>query len=108
MCIRDRASCDYIELHLSEPLNIELLASRLGYAKYYLSTRFKKETGCSVNDYIKFARIERAKMLLSTTTEPIADIAEKIGFLSRSFFANTFKQCVGKTPAQYRKEKLST
>lgn len=103
-----QGSCDYIELHLAESLNIDVLASRLGYSKYYLSTRFKKETGCSVNDYIKFARVERAKLLLSTTNTPIEKIAETAGFSSRNFFAATFKRCVGKTPAEYRKETLNT
>lgn len=103
-----QGSRDYIELHLAEPLSIETLATRLGYSKYYLSTRFKKEIGCTVNDYIKFVRIERAKRLLSTTNKNISEIAEDIGFASRSFFASTFKRCVGKTPAQYRKETLNT
>lgn len=102
-----QGSCDYIELHLAEPLNIETLASRLGYAKYYLSTCFKKETGCSVNDYIKFARVERAKILLSTTNTSIDKIAEQTGFSSRNFFAATFKRCVGKTPAEYRRQTLN-
>lgn len=101
-------SRDYIELHLADPINIETLASRLGYSKYYLSTQFKKEVGCSINDYIKFARIERAKRLLSTTNKRISEIAEETGFGSRSFFASTFKHCVGKAPAQYRKETLNT
>ena len=103
-----QGSRDYIELHLAEPISIETLATRLGYSKYYLSTRFKKEIGCSVNDYIKFVRIERAKRLLSTTEKNISEIAENTGFASRNFFASTFKQCVGKTPAQYRKEMLNT
>lgn len=102
-----QSSCDFIELHISEPINIDMLASRLGYSKYYLSTRFKKETNCSVNNYIKFARIERAKMLLATTNQALEDIAEATGFVSRSFFATTFKRCVGKPPAQYRKENLN-
>ena len=103
-----QGSRDYIELHLAEPISIETLATRLGYSKYYLSTRFKKEIGCSVNDYIKCVRIERAKRLLSTTEKNISEIAENTGFASRNFFASTFKQCVGKTPAQYRKEMLNT
>lgn len=103
-----QSCCDYIELHLNEPLHIETLAGRLGYAKYYLSARFKKETGVSVGDYIKFARIERAKMLLATTDKNIAEIAELTGFASRSFFSNTFKRCLGVTPAAYRQQVSST
>lgn len=102
-----QSCCDYIELHLKEHLCIESLADRLGYAKYYLSARFKKETGVSVGDYIKFTRIERAKMLLATTDKSIAEIAELTGFASRSFFSNTFKRCLGSTPAAYRRNAAS-
>lgn len=101
-----QSCCDYINLHLSQQLNIDVLANHLGYAKYYLSTRFKKETGCSVNDYIKIARIERAKSLLATTKTSIDDIAQQVGFVSRGFFSNTFKRCVGISPAAYRKEQI--
>ena len=86
---------------------IETLAARMGYAKYYLSTRFKKETGVSVGNYIKFARIERAKLLLATTDKDIAEIAEETGFASRSFFSNTGKRCLGMTPAAYRRNMAS-
>ena len=99
--------CDYIELHVAEPLSIETLADRMGYAKYYLSARFKKETGVSVGAYIKFARVERAKLLLATTDKDIAEIAEETGFASRSFFSNTFKRCLGMTPAAYRRNMAS-
>ena len=65
-------SCkDYIEMHLEEPLTMELLASRLGYTKYYLSRRFKAETGCTVNGYIQIVRIERAKALTFQTWEAV-------------------------------------
>lgn len=96
-------SCiDYIDAHLTEPLGIDLLAERLGYAKYYLSNRFKKETGITINNYIKFARLEQAKLQLETTNRRIDDIAESLGFSSRTVFDKAFKQNVGQTPAQYR------
>lgn len=69
-------SCiDYIETHLREPLTIELLAGRLGYSKYYLSNRFKAETNCSINNYIKFCRIEQAKQILACSQKRIDEIA---------------------------------
>lgn len=96
-------SCiDYIDTHLTEALSIDQLAARLGYAKYYLSNRFKKETGITINNYIKFARLEQAKLQLETTNRRIDDIAESLGFSSRTVFDKAFKQNVGQTPAQYR------
>lgn len=100
-------SCiDYIDTHLTEALGIDQLADRLGYAKYYLSNRFKKETGITVHNYIKFARLEQAKLQLETTNRRIDDIAESLGFSSRTVFDKAFKQNVGQTPAQYRAQHL--
>ena len=98
--------CDYIQLHPAEPLNIDFLAGRLGYSKYYLSALFKKETGSSIGDYIKYARIERAKVLLASTDMKVEDIWEAVGFSSRSVFGKAFRSVVGMTPREYRDRKL--
>lgn len=102
-----QSCCDYIELHAEEPLGIELLAERLGYTKYYLSRRFKAETGCTINGYIQIARIERAKMLLSCTDQPVTDIATALQFTTGSHFSVVFRRVVGESPAQYRAARQS-
>lgn len=89
-------------MHLSEPLDIGVLASRLSYAKYYLSRKFKEETGNSVNSYIKKARIEPAKVLLLNSDDNMDEIAVKCGFLSRSFFTTVFSKECGISPARFR------
>lgn len=101
-----QSCCDYIQLHPAEPLSIDFLAGRLGYSKYYLSSLFKKETGCSVGDYIKFARIERAKILLVSSNMNVENIWEAVGFSSRSVFGKAFRSVVGMTPREYREQKL--
>lgn len=101
-------SCvDYIETHIEGTLNIDVLAARLGYTKYYLSRRFKSELGVSVNEFIKTVKIERAKVLLRTTTDSIDSIMARLGFTSRSYFSDTFKKVAGITATQYREENLS-
>lgn len=101
-----QSCCDYIQLHSTEPLNIDVLANRLGYSKYYLSALFKKETGCSVGDYIKIARIERAKVLLNNTDLNVEDIWEEVGFSSRSVFGKAFRSVVGMTPREFRDQNI--
>ena len=54
--------CDYISLHIREPLSISLLSERLGYTEYYFSHKFKEVTGESVNAYIRRKKIEEAKL----------------------------------------------
>lgn len=95
---------DYLELHIEEDVNIEQLAQMIGYTEYYLSRKFKEETHCSLNDYIKILRIERAKVLLYTTTDSMNKIADRLHFCSGSYFAKEFQRFAGMTPAEYRAE----
>ena len=98
-------SCrDYIDMHPTEDLSLEKLADRIGYSAYYLSRKFKKETGCSINDYIRKVRIERAKSMLSFSDEPIGQIAEELHFSSASHFADAFRKAEGILPQAYRKQ----
>ena len=101
-----QSCCDYIQLHSTELLSIDVLAKRLGYSKYYLSALFKKETGCSVGDYIKIARIERAKVLLNNTDLNVENIWEEVGFSSRSVFGKAFRSVVGMTPREFRDQNI--
>lgn len=98
-----RACRDYIELHLEEELTLDLLARRVGYAPYYLSRKFKKEMNVSVNEYIRYVRVERARALLSYSDESIAQIAEQLCFCSSSHFSDIFKAVTGQLPQEYRR-----
>ena len=93
---------DHIELHLKSRIHAADLAALVGYGEYYITRIFKQETGYSVNDYIKFAKIERAKVLLASTDQPLQQIADALGFATRSYFSQCFKQVVGQSPADYR------
>lgn len=100
--------CDYIDIHLEEPITLKQLAALVGYRDYYLSRKFKQEMGANLNDYIKFARVEKAKMLLTATNDPIRDIARQLQFCSSSYFAQTFQQITGLTPHQWREREGRT
>ena len=98
-----RNSCEYIKSHLGESISIEELAQRTGYTEYYFSHKFKKEIGCSVNDYILNEKVERAKLLLSGTTESIQSISDGLAFSNRSYFYTCFQKMTGMSPSEYRK-----
>ena len=99
-----QACRDYIELHTGEPLTLAVLAKRVGYSEYHLSRKFKEEMGVSITAYIKIARVERARILLTTTTDSISQIAAQLHFCSGSHFSDSFRQIVGITPQQYRQK----
>ena len=78
------------------------LAKQVGYSECYLSRKFKQEMGISVSGYIRLVRVERARLMLSTTSIPIHQIASALHFASSSHLSEVFREVVGKTPQQYR------
>ena len=97
--------CDYIEMNLGEKIRASDLAALAGYSEYYITRKFKEETGYFINDYIKFARMERAKLLLQSTDLSILEIAGQLGFATRSYFSQAFREITGMTPTQFREQK---
>jgi AraC-like DNA-binding protein len=95
-------ACEYIDQHLQEPLTIEKLASLDGYAEYYFSRKFKRETGMSPAEYIRYKRLQKAASLLVTTDQDVKQIGSSLLFCSHSFFSDCFHRQYGVTPSQYR------
>lgn len=98
--------CDYIGIHINEKLSINELADRAGYSEYYFSRKFKQEMGCTLTEYIMREKIERAKVLLSTTSMSIMEISIELSFNSRSYFSDTFQKNTGISPGEYRKQNV--
>ena len=96
--------CDYIELSLDRKIRVSDLAALVGYTEYYLTEKFKKETGVPVSQYIRFAKVERAKVLLESTDMSVREIAERLAFNTVNYFIQSFKAITGCSPAKYRKQ----
>lgn len=95
---------DYIKENFDKPLNNEMLSSMSGYHEYHLNRLFMKHVGTSVHKYILNIRINEAKKLLLTTEQPLTYIAEKVGFNSNTHFSSYFKQVIGISPLEFRKQ----
>lgn len=99
-----RTCRDYIDQNPTEDLSLDTLSAITGYSPYYLSKLFKRETGTTINHYIKKMRIEHAKLLLCSQQATIQQISEQLHFCSSSHFAEAFYKQVGMTPREYRKK----
>ena len=95
---------DYIEMHLEERIRAADLAALVGYSEYYITHKFREETHYFINDYIKFAKIERAKVLLTSTDASTQEIADRLGLGTRSYFSRSFRRVAGISPAEYRQK----
>lgn len=79
------------------------IADRLNLTQEYLGTQFHKELGENFSSYIRNYRIAKAKELLIGTQLKQYEIAEKVGYTDAKYFARVFRECVGMSPAEYRK-----
>lgn len=96
---------NYIADHYEQELKIPSIAKHCGLSVAYLQRLFKSQLDCSLIDKINSFRIEKAKILLETSTLPITDIAFTVGFNNRQHFTHTFKKYTGCSPALYHKHK---
>lgn len=92
----------YIEEHLADDLTLAELAAVAGLSPYHFARRFKETLRCSPHQYVVQQRVERARLLLTTTTWTVAAIAQAVGCASESHLALHFKRLTGLTPKQFR------
>lgn len=92
----------YIARHLRQKISLQEIADETGKSRSYLSRKFSKEAGISIQDYILDQRLQAAANMLKFSDFEIADIAEYLCFSSQSYFGERFKKKYGVTPRQYR------
>lgn len=95
---------NYVQKHLSEPVDIEKMAKELYFSRTHLATKFKAETNMTLTDFVLNAKTSEAKRLLRYSDKPISSIALYLGFSSQSHFSNAFKKYASLTPNEYRKK----
>lgn len=100
-----RPAVEYLQEHFKETVTLEQLAAASLMNKSYLSTCFAEVMGMPPFAYLNSLRVNYACMLLRTTSMPVTEIGMLSGFNSASYFNRIFKECMGKTPVEYRKGK---
>ena len=104
---RDRRFMDsltsYLERELSnQNLDMDMIAEELCVSRSVLYRRIKSLTGLSPNDCVRDYRLKRAVELMGAG-ETLAEVAERCGFSSYSYFSKSFKQHFGMSPKEYLK-----
>lgn len=93
---------EYIKSNFSRKVTLEDISLYVHLSPSHLSGLFRKETGQTISAYLSFVRIEKSKLLLTTTDTPIAQIGALCGFEDQSYFTRVFRQQTGLSPKKYR------
>ncbi len=95
---------NYVQHHLSEPVDIEALANAMYLSRTRLSVKFKEETGMTLTDFVLKEKTDEAKRLLRYTDKTLTAISAYLGFSSQSHFSRVFRKYAECSPIEYRKK----
>lgn len=93
---------EYVNSNCHLNISNSLIGEKFHYHPNYLNKLFIKHTGHSLHKYVITRRVEKAQLLLSTTTLSATEIAFACGFKSLSQFSKTFREYTGVSPARFR------
>jgi len=105
---RIQRSVDYIDAHLSEPLELAEIASKSGYSLSHFYRVFPAITGFSIKEFVRNKRLALSARRLVTSRTRILDIALECGFESQEVFTRAFSGLYGCTPGEYRKNRQNS
>lgn len=80
------------------------VAKMLFLSPSHFCRKFKESFGCSFTDYLCMYKLEKSKVLLTSTNLPVSEISLQTGFCSFSYYDKMFKKYTGITPTEFRKK----
>ena len=93
---------EYIAEHYYKPeFKISDISQAFFLNYHYLCYSFKKQTGMTLNQYITFYRIEKAKQMIEEGCCNITLLSEKVGYSDMGYFGKCFKKQIGISPSKY-------
>lgn len=92
----------YIQHHLNEAIDLDVLAQEAGLSKYHFSREFKRLSGISPMTYVRLERVEAARSLLLSTPLTLQAIAAQVGFADEFQFSRVFRRVTGSPPSHIR------
>lgn len=97
----------YIQQHYTEPVfSLQMVANAFDVSPSYLSAFFKDNYQTKMLDYCTLLRLEKAQELLLSTDLTLSEISRCVGYYNTSSFIRRFKQVLGVTPGEYKKQNV--
>jgi AraC-like DNA-binding protein len=95
---------EYIRCNPEKDLSGNALSTIFFFHKNHINKLIKRETGKSLCEYVRYAKIEHAKTLLSEEGCSLSEISTRLGYFDYSHFYKAFYKETGITPTKYIKD----
>ena len=99
-----KQAMEIISADLSKHYSIESLASSFGISPSSLKNYFKGVYGKNISAWLRESRMATASLALRESNQPVAEIAANVGYENASKFSAAFKNFLGETPLEYRRQ----
>ena len=97
----------YIQQNFNRDLTVDEVAAFCKLNRNYFSRKFKKEMGCTPQEFLIKQRLTNAAELMRLTDLPIKAVAAQCGYPNQLYFSQAFKKCYGLPPQEWRKQNQS-
>lgn len=101
---RIRKALEYIHQHAHHNPRMEEIARASGLSRSHFFERFRECVGTSPQHYADYVRVTYATMRLSSSNQPLIDLADELGFSGHSNFTRFFCQHIGVSPSEFRRQ----
>ncbi len=93
----------YIQNNFHDDITSSGAAEALGYTQSYFCRAFRRYFRKTFSEYLTMYRIANARIIIENNNISVAELAEKCGFNSYSYFSKCFRRYIGILPSEYKK-----
>lgn len=98
-----KMAASYLAQNLESRITVADLAERFHISQSHLQKAFNGVYGMPVFSYVRVLKMQAAAVQLIRTDLSVLDIAGSFGYDNASKFSSAFKDVMGETPLEYRK-----
>ena len=98
-----RKAVECVERHLDDTdYSVERLSADVGMSRMNLYRKLQSLTGQSPSGFVRTIRLKKAAALLAGHGLTVAEVADRVGFSTPSYFSKCFKEMFGVLPTDYK------
>jgi AraC family transcriptional regulator len=98
-----RRAVEIVRAAGAAPPGLAEIATEVGIHPVHLARVFRRRYGCSIGEYARRLKVERAAEALRDTRLPIGRLAHRLGYADHSHFSRSFRRATGFSPSEYRR-----
>lgn len=96
-------AADCVETHLDDlAYSVEQFSRDMCMSRMNLYRKLQSLTGQTPSEFVRAIRLKKGAQMLASGIPTVAEVADRVGFSTPSYFSKCFKEMFGVLPTQYK------